>query len=137
MALETELHTGVWVHPGVWVPSRGYTQVFEYAQVFGSPIGATHRCLESQPGLHTGVWIPSRGYTRVFGVQTGATHGCLESQMGDCASCHCQACQSSWAGQEGEADRLASVPSIIRRTLRNKVYPQMRSTPPYSGIASE
>ena len=58
-AAETGLHTGVWVCPGVWVPSRGYTRVFEYAQVFESPIGATHRCLESQPGLNTGVWIPT------------------------------------------------------------------------------
>ena len=36
--------------------------------------GATHRCLESQPGLHTGVWIPNQGYTHVFGSPTGATH---------------------------------------------------------------
>ena len=56
--------------------------VFEYAQAFGSPIGAAHRCLESQPGLHTGVWIPSQGHTRVFGVQTVATHGCWSRSKG-------------------------------------------------------
>ena len=95
-APETGLHTGVWVHTGVGVPNRGYIRVFENAQAFGSPTGATRRCLESQPGLHMGVWIPSRGYTQVFGVQAGATHGCLESQKGDCASCHFA--QSAWFG---------------------------------------
>ena len=71
MAPERGLRAGDWVHTGVGIPNRGYTRVFEYDQAFGSPIGATHRCLESQPGLHTGVWIPA-----------GATHGCLESKPG-------------------------------------------------------
>merc|ERR1711966_615102 len=74
---------GVWVYRSGWITNQGYTRVFEYAQVFGSPTGATHWCLESQPGLHTGVWIPSRSYTRVFGIPTGATHGRLESQAGE------------------------------------------------------
>ena len=58
----------------------GYTQVFEYARVFGSPTATTYRRLDPQPRLHTGVWIPSRSYTQVFGVSTAATHRCLESQ---------------------------------------------------------
>ena len=49
-----------------WVASRGYTRVLEDAQGFGSPIGATHRCLDPQQGLHTGVWIPNRGYIQLF-----------------------------------------------------------------------
>ena len=38
----------------------GYTQVFGYAQAFGPPTGATHRCLgmfrrlDTQLGLHMG-----------------------------------------------------------------------------------
>ena len=47
---ETGLHTGVWVRPGDWIRNRGYTQVFEYAQAFGSPSGATYRRLRPQPG---------------------------------------------------------------------------------------
>ena len=65
MAAETGLHRGVWVYPGLWIPNWGLIQMYEYAQVFGSPIGATHRCSESQPRLHTGVWIPNRGYEKV------------------------------------------------------------------------
>ena len=68
MEAETGLHTGVWVCPGVWIANQGYIQVFEYAQAFGSPTGATYRRLDPKPRLHTGVWSPNRGYTRVFGV---------------------------------------------------------------------
>ena len=79
-APETALHTGVWVHISVGIFNQSCIQVFEYVQAFGSPTGATHRCLESQPGLHTGVgvcpgvWIPNRGYIQAFDSPTGATH---------------------------------------------------------------
>ncbi len=60
-AAETGLHTGVWVFPAEWVPNQGYTQAFEYAQVFGSAIGSTDRRFGSPIGLG----IPNRGYTEV------------------------------------------------------------------------
>ena len=44
------------------MPNRSYTQVF------GVPTGATHRCLDPQPGLHMGVWSPNQCYTRVFEI---------------------------------------------------------------------
>ena len=63
-------------------PNRGYIQVFEYAQAFGSPIRATYRRLDPKLRLRTGVWslnqgytwvfgVPNCGYTRVFGVPIG------------------------------------------------------------------
>ncbi len=69
MAAEMGLHTGVWVCSGVRVPSRGYIRVFEYAQAFGSPNGATYRRLDHQTGLSTGFWIPNRSYMQVLESQ--------------------------------------------------------------------
>ena len=88
--VEMGLHTDVWVCLGVGIPNWGYTWVFDYAQAYETPLGATYRCLKLQPGLQTGDWIPNRGYTQVLGSSTGATHGLLEFEMGACASCWSQ-----------------------------------------------
>ena len=67
---------------------RGYTQVFGFSKVVGSPTRATRECLsmprrlDPQLGLHAGVGIPIRGYTMVFGSPTGARRRSLESQPG-------------------------------------------------------
>ena len=68
-----ELHTCVRVCADAWILNRGYPQVLEYAQAFGS-----HTI------LRTGVCIPTRDCTRVFEITIGATlsHGPLGPQPG-------------------------------------------------------
>ena len=67
-----------------WQFSWSYTQVFEYAQEFGSPTSATDRCLNmfvlALPGLCTGVRILIWGYTQVS--QLGPHRGIWDSHLG-------------------------------------------------------